>query len=262
MNTSLLFFILIFYIFLIKQANTLPAQGECGKPIISPNIDGSTLNKRIINGQLNVPNSWPWMASIRAVFPDGTLSSHFCGGMLIYNNIVLTAAHCLLKYKASSLAVVIGINNVSTALATVPNLVYYVNKTKYHDLFNINNSPLKYDIGLIQLKKNVTFTSNVSLICLPSSASDSGNVNNKKVVLTGWGSKDGLNLVSSISQDLLQTKLSVINGDPSCISNGINYDPNTVYCVLDLVSNPKSNACFGDSNYLIFFSLNYNNNIL
>lgn len=244
MNTSLLFFILIFY---IKQVNTLPAQGECGKPTISPSIDGATLNKRIINGQPNLPNSWPWMASIRAVFPDGTLSTHFCGGMLIYNNIVLTAAHCLLKYKASSLAVVIGINNASTTLTTVPNLVYYVNKTKYHDSFNINNSPLKYDIGLIQLKKNVTFTSNVSLICLPSSASDSGNVHNKKVVLTGWGSKDGLNSVSSISQGLLQTKLSVINGNSFCISNGINYDPNTVYCVLDLDLDPKSNACFGDS---------------
>ncbi len=247
MNTSLFFFILIFFIFLIKQANTLPAQGACGNPDNAPNIIGSNLNKRIINGQPVVPNSWPWMASIRAVFSDGTLSSHFCGGMLIYNNIVLTAAHCLLKYKASSLAVVIGINNVSTTLSTVPNLVYYVNKTKYHDSFNINNSPLKYDIGLIQLKKNVTFTSNVSLICLPSSASDSVNVLNKKVVLTGWGSTNGLNLVSSISQGLLQTKLSVINGDSLCISNGINYDPNTVYCVLDQDSNPKSNACFGDS---------------
>ena len=78
MNTSLLFFILIFYIFLIKQANTLPAQGECGKPTISPSIDGATLNKRIINGQPDVPNSWPWMASIRAVFPDGTLNHVQC----------------------------------------------------------------------------------------------------------------------------------------------------------------------------------------
>jgi len=249
----MLIFNIIFLITITKLVDSFPSQGTCGQPANAPSINGATLN-RIINGQSNVPNSWPWMASLRVIFSDGSLSSHFCGGMLIYNNIVLTAAHCLIKYKAASLAVVIGLNNVSTPLKSVPNLVYYVKKTKYHDSFSINNSPLIYDIGLIQLKTNVTFTNNASLICLPPSSTDSSKVLNKKVVLTGWGSTNGFNSLASISPGLLQTKLGVINGNGACTSNGLTYDTNTVYCVLDSVNN--SNACFGDSGGPLIFYTN------
>jgi secreted trypsin-like serine protease len=65
----------------------IPNQGVCGEPAVSSDI------KRIVNGFNAVPNSYPWMVSLRILFTPTQVSSHFCGGTLIYENVILTAAH-------------------------------------------------------------------------------------------------------------------------------------------------------------------------
>ncbi|KAM9457474.1 testisin-like [Clarias gariepinus] len=46
------------------------------------------LNTKIVGGQDAVPGSWPWQVSLQV------FGSHFCGGSLINNRWVLSAAHC------------------------------------------------------------------------------------------------------------------------------------------------------------------------
>ncbi|XP_015671362.1 chymotrypsinogen B-like [Protobothrops mucrosquamatus] len=58
----------------------------CGVPAIAPSI---TAYARIVNGEDAVPGSWPWQVSLQ----DKT-GFHFCGGSLINENWVVTAAHC------------------------------------------------------------------------------------------------------------------------------------------------------------------------
>lgn len=55
-----------------------------------PNIEG-----RIINGQLAGTNQFPWYVSVQGNLPNG--QPILCGGALISNSFVLTAAHCVLK---------------------------------------------------------------------------------------------------------------------------------------------------------------------
>lgn len=112
--------------------------------------------------------------------------------MLIYENIVLTAAHCLTKYKAYQIVAVIGENDRTTAVTTSSSTVFLVNQTKYND--DYSSKTYRNDVGLIQLKKNVTLNSKVALVCLPASASDYTKVINKNVVLAGWGSITGLRI--------------------------------------------------------------------
>jgi hypothetical protein len=68
---------------------------ECGavKYAENDNIAEKLLNKnsRIVNGENS--GSWPWMVSIR-IYHKSKISSHLCGGSLIYPAAVLTAAHC------------------------------------------------------------------------------------------------------------------------------------------------------------------------
>uniref|UniRef100_A0A7M4E241 Chymotrypsinogen 2-like n=1 Tax=Crocodylus porosus TaxID=8502 RepID=A0A7M4E241_CROPO len=47
---------------------------------------------RIVNGEEAIPGSWPWQVSLQ----DNT-GFHFCGGSLISEDWVVTAAHCGVK---------------------------------------------------------------------------------------------------------------------------------------------------------------------
>ncbi|XP_055674762.1 chymotrypsin-like protease CTRL-1 isoform X1 [Falco peregrinus] len=71
---------------------------SCGVPVISPSVHYS---ERIINGQNAVPGSWPWQVSLQT-----RSGSHFCGGSLINENWVITAAHC--EFNPYSHIVVLG----------------------------------------------------------------------------------------------------------------------------------------------------------
>jgi secreted trypsin-like serine protease len=54
----------------------------------------SLLDLRIVNGEETPINKYPWMAAIMYIDEDGDLSQ-FCGGSIISDRYVLTAAHCI-----------------------------------------------------------------------------------------------------------------------------------------------------------------------
>lgn len=49
---------------------------------------------RIVNGVDSGRGEWPWQASLHYETSRGSFS-HICGGSLINNNWVVTAAHCV-----------------------------------------------------------------------------------------------------------------------------------------------------------------------
>uniref|UniRef100_A0A8C8AEZ3 chymotrypsin n=1 Tax=Otus sunia TaxID=257818 RepID=A0A8C8AEZ3_9STRI len=61
----------------------------CGVPSIPPVIRGYN---RIVNGEPAVPGSWPWQVSLQRYD-----NFHFCGGSLISEDWVVTAAHCSVR---------------------------------------------------------------------------------------------------------------------------------------------------------------------
>ncbi|KAM4017459.1 chymotrypsinogen 2-like [Anomaloglossus baeobatrachus] len=61
----------------------------CGRPAIQPVLTGYA---RIVNGEEAIPGSWPWQVTLQ----DNT-GFHFCGGSLISDEWVITAAHCSVR---------------------------------------------------------------------------------------------------------------------------------------------------------------------
>lgn len=56
---------------------------------------------KITGGKPADPSEWPWMtALIRRGYPHV-----FCGGVLITDRHILTAAHCVYKYEKTELTV-------------------------------------------------------------------------------------------------------------------------------------------------------------
>jgi len=58
-------------------------EGECGIPVRPPST-----YRRIVGGMEAEAHSWPWMVSLQI---DDT---HFCGGTLLNDQWVISAAHC------------------------------------------------------------------------------------------------------------------------------------------------------------------------
>ena len=59
--------------------------------IDKPIVDASPAHARIINGAAAPEGSWPFIVSLRSSSDHG----HFCGGSVVADNLILTAAHCV-----------------------------------------------------------------------------------------------------------------------------------------------------------------------
>lgn len=149
----------------------------CGTPTFSIN------QNRIINGILANRNSFPWSVSLRLNVLNLYVSRHICSGTLISDQHVLTAAHCVISYKPSQLAVMVGINNISTASNT--SNTFYVSNMIYHSSYNASLVQNGSDIAILKLSKKVTLSATVGTICLPASTS-SLTVVNQLLIVAGW----------------------------------------------------------------------------
>jgi len=151
------------------KKGTKSMAGECG-------IAGPDPSQRIVGGEEATPHSFPWMA---ALFVD---ESWFCGGTLISDEWVLTAAHCTMD--ASSMRVMLGAHNVREANEDGR---LEVETTDFFHHPDYSQITLHNDLALIHLPQAINFTDNIRPICLPS-YSEAGSVwANEDVVASGWG---------------------------------------------------------------------------
>jgi len=71
----------------VVEISVPPGVRECGRPAIPPSV-----NVRVVGGVEAMPHSWPWQVSLQK---NG---AHFCGGSIINERWVLSAAHCASVY--------------------------------------------------------------------------------------------------------------------------------------------------------------------
>ncbi|XP_040918369.1 cationic trypsin-like [Toxotes jaculatrix] len=133
------------------------------------------LNTKIVGGESAAPGTWPWQASLHL---NGR---HFCGGSLINNQWILTAAHCIPSTSTAGLLVYLGrdtqqglnLNEVSRSVSQI------IPHPDYNS--NTNNN----DMALLRLSSTVEFTNYIKPVCLASEGSvfAAGTT----CWVTGWG---------------------------------------------------------------------------
>ena len=75
---------------IFEQILIIRFNSECGwRPTVQ--------DEMIVGGVESVPNSWPWMVSLVFDYFGWGDWTHHCGGSLIYDQWVVTAAHCYVK---------------------------------------------------------------------------------------------------------------------------------------------------------------------
>lgn len=128
-------------------------------------------NGRIVGGRDADEGAAPYQVSIQ------WMGSHLCGGAIINDRWVLTAAHCLKGWSAGVLILYVGSNQLKKGGQS-----YKCDKLIRHE--NHNEPDYHNDIGLIKTKEPFRFSDRVMAIPIrktrvPDQASP--------VVLTGWG---------------------------------------------------------------------------
>lgn len=117
---------------------------------------------RIVNGQETKPNEYPFFAGLVRKIQGTTWRHIFCGGSLISATWVVSASHCVV-YSAADTQVVLGGHDMDKTEAS-RQLIDVASIIKHEDY---DSGSLKNDIALYKLAKAVTFTSQISPVCLP-----------------------------------------------------------------------------------------------
>ncbi|GAB6023554.1 Transmembrane protease serine 9 [Chamberlinius hualienensis] len=151
---------------------------ECGLP---------NQRVKIVGGKTAARNEYPWMVSIHDAgdyVKLGAAKSQFCGGAIIGRNWILTAAHCVKSYARTPLMVVIGLSRHNLASFfdsfSLPKVAASI---KVHPKYNRKNQ--EFDAAIIELVTPITFSNTIRPICIAESET---NIEQKKLVITGWGS--------------------------------------------------------------------------
>ncbi|KAF5298244.1 hypothetical protein FQR65_LT09755 [Abscondita terminalis] len=154
-------------------------------------------SKRVIGGTVAELDEFPWMAALEYKSKlTGENSGIRCGGSLINNRYILTAAHCILDKEFQLISVSLGEWNITSDPDCIEAIAIpecsYVTKVKikeeiphpYYSKKTGNN-----DIGLLRLESDVTFTDYVRPICLPPTNLPNPTVNTPMTV-AGWGATE------------------------------------------------------------------------
>ncbi|GAB6025703.1 Serine protease [Chamberlinius hualienensis] len=129
---------------------------------------------RVVGGQKS--GYWPWVAGLLG------RRGLFCGGSLVTNYHILTAAHCVTGLSPNDLTVRLGdldLTNTSDRNHVDVKVSSIIINPSYNSRTN------HQDVAILRLKSKVAFTSDISPICLPSDTSR--NYAGQNAIVIGWG---------------------------------------------------------------------------
>lgn len=115
-------------------------------------------NGRIVGGSSAVEKQFPYQVSLRKKFND----THFCGGVIINENYVLSAAHCFLRLSYPSMFY--GAVNITHVTDAGTRLVF--KNLISHPHFKAYAST--HDLALLRTKNPIEFSAFVNKVNLPT----------------------------------------------------------------------------------------------
>ncbi|XP_021163439.2 duodenase-1 [Fundulus heteroclitus] len=177
----------------------------------------------IIHGHKAPPNSMPYMVSVQS---NG---KHACGGFLISEDFVVTAAHCSTPEPD---VVVMGNQDIQSSDIQTRNIEYICKHPSYQNL------GFGHDIMLLKLSGKVSLNNRVKTIKFPTS--DIILADNENCSVAGWGKDETHN----VSHYLRVANVRIVN-PKVCQMQWDNTLPPNVICAGGYQTN--KGFCQGDS---------------
>ncbi|KAG5899427.1 hypothetical protein JTB14_033619 [Gonioctena quinquepunctata] len=180
--------LLLFEVF----CGSMSSAQDCGRTLRRSRQPRVGVLGRIIHGKQSARGAWPWQVSLQLLHPQFGFLGHWCGGVMISPEWLLTAAHCinndLFNLPLAALwTAVVGdwdqeVEEKSEERIPVEEVILH---ERFHNF--------QHDIALMKLVRPVKFSSEsrVRAVCLPIKKLHHNQTD--FCVATGWGraSEDG-----------------------------------------------------------------------
>ncbi|GIY86339.1 CUB and sushi domain-containing protein 3 [Caerostris darwini] len=152
---------------------------------------GEIVGRGRIGGGDKVAEPWPWMAALYFITTDFSHRLE-CGGSIINQNFVLTAAHCLFikdsleRRSEKDVIVKLGLTNLKNQSSVKE---FEVKELFIHPQYQPGDI-WDYDIALLQLKRPIEFSALIRPLCLPPAELPPNSTlyrPGQHTVAAGWG---------------------------------------------------------------------------
>ncbi|XP_053671281.1 CLIP domain-containing serine protease B4-like [Anopheles nili] len=164
-----------------------------------PDDCGVQYTDRIIGGERTKIDEYPWAALIQHRRRNGELKFH-CGGVLINNRYVLTAAHCINNIPKSWTVTGVRLGEwdlesdsdcatrYDGTICADPVQDIAIEKILVHPNYRATLMEVKNDIAQLRLARSAQLNDYVQPICLPLDAeAQTKSYDDQRFVVAGWG---------------------------------------------------------------------------
>ena len=149
-------------------------RSQCGiRPLVK--------SGRIVGGKAATFGEWPWQVLVREATWLGLFTKNKCGGVLITDKYVITAAHCQPGFLATLVAV-FGEFDLSGELEAKRSVTRNVRRVIVNRGYN--PTTFESDLALLELETPIQFDVHIVPICMPEDGID---FTSRMATVTGWG---------------------------------------------------------------------------
>lgn len=177
-------------------------------PKITPSSPDET---DIVGGTVASPGEYPWMAALVISTEPDPNYGQYCGGSLVDELWVLTAAHCVSDESgttpASEIHIVLGVNNLDEGL-TAGNQGQRIPVTEVIVHPDYDPATEDSDLALLKLIKPASITTTVTTIAPASLAQSNLYAAGITATVTGWGDTS---FGGSPTNELLEVDVPIVS---------------------------------------------------
>ncbi|KAM7398241.1 hypothetical protein PAMA_006237 [Pampus argenteus] len=145
-------------------------------------------DQRIVGGDEAIPGEIPWQVALMAHSQSLERAMPFCGGSLLSDLWVITAAHCLFRNEVVKQTYFVRVGEHDVLQDEGPERDHAVAEHQIHHKYNYQKSQYDHDIALLKLANPVELSNQRRPICLgPKDFIENLIRESTASMVSGWG---------------------------------------------------------------------------